>query len=808
MKKLMKYLLMIAMVLCLSTQVQAAGIVESGECGESAAYTLYDDGLLEIRGSGALTPSVFRDRLDIVRVEIAEGITEIPDHAFYYCKSIRQVDLPDTLTVIGEGAFFGCENLKEVSIPDSVISYNGNRPFGTSGLGAFDGCTNLQSIKLSSNAKLLPWGFLGSDQLTELIIPEGVTQLDAYAVLFCERLCYVEIPSTVTEIEAWALINNPSLTNIVFKGSAPEMGELLGPCGPKNAVGFYPKGDPSWADTANLAWKAELNALIAYTVDSNGNIIPEVPEQSVIMEGYQKFAEEKYPAGTEYPDNYYYIINGNFLDAYGSEAFAFQLSDAMFGYLPISDLRSVSYTELKLGDILYLADEACVITAINGDTVYVSGVDSDEKVYYDKALTKAEVEKADGYRTRYGVPPGSGVCDPSRDFEPITVPAGVPTEAEVYDRIIALQETHPEGMPYSLKNHYRLNVECSYEVEVETDGVVTLRPVSLEREGNGCSAFGYMASDTAFGFLPARYTLAKNMSYDDIMVGDNLLAYGHEVVVLEVYQNCVIVCEGNYNETMHWGRILTREEVEGFYDILTRYPEGTQAPEREYYNIPGQPDDEAPCVHEWSQWKVTNPTSQKEGLRTRTCEICGEEEQEVLPKLSGAFQDVPDTQYYALPVDWAVQNNITTGVGGGKFGPNNNCTRGQIVTFLWRAAGEPEPASTVNSFKDVKSTDYFYKAVLWAVENGITNGLSAESFGPNTVCTRAQVATFMWRAQGKPAAESANPFVDVKQGDYYYSAVIWAVENGITTGTSATTFAPNATCTRGQIVTFMYRAIA
>ena len=362
-------------------------------------------------------------------------------------------------------------------------------------------------------------------------------------------------------------------------------------------------------------------------------------------------------------------------------------------------------------------------------------------------------------------------------------------------------------MPYSLKNHYRLGVDCFYELVEEVDGVLTVLPMNLEREGSGCSAFGYMASDTAFGSLPARYILAKDMSYDDIMVGDNLLAYGHEVVVLEVYKDCVVVCEGNYNETMHWGRILTREEVDGFYDILTRYPEGTQAPEREYYNTSGEPDD-TPCEHKWSRWNVTNPTSQKEGLRTRECEVCGEKEQEILPKLSGAFQDVPETQYYALPVDWAVQNNITTGVGGDKFAPNNNCTRGQIVTFLWRAAGEPEPTSTANPFKDVKSSDYYYKAVLWAVENGITNGLNATSFGPNEVCTRAQVATFMWRAQNKPEAAGENPFVDVKSSDYYYDAVIWAVENGVTTGTSATTFAPGATCTRGQIVTFMYRAIA
>jgi len=240
-------------------------------------------------------------------------------------------------------------------------------------------------------------------------------------------------------------------------------------------------------------------------------------------------------------------------------------------------------------------------------------------------------------------------------------------------------------------------------------------------------------------------------------------------------------------------------------------PEETKPMEPEETK-PSEPEEteptEPPHEHKWSKWKITNPTSEKEGKRTRECTVCGEVEKEVLPKLSGAFKDVKDTEYYALPVDWAVQNKITTGMGEGKFAPDANCTRGQIVTFLWRAAGEPEPTSTKNPFKDVKMDDYFYKAVLWAVEKEITNGLSAISFGPNESCTRAQVATFLWRAQNEPEAAGKNPFKDVKKGEYYYDAVIWAVENGVTTGTSETTFAPNATCTRGQIVTFLYRTIA
>ena len=238
----------------------------------------------------------------------------------------------------------------------------------------------------------------------------------------------------------------------------------------------------------------------------------------------------------------------------------------------------------------------------------------------------------------------------------------------------------------------------------------------------------------------------------------------------------------------------------------------TTKPEETVPNNPSKPEETKPteplCEHKWSRWTITNPTSKKEGLRTRECQICGEKESEVLKKLSGKFTDVPENQYYALPVDWAVQNGVTNGTSATTFSPDATCTRGQVVTFLWRAAGSPEPTSFNNPFVDVKASDYFYKAVLWAVENGVTTGTGKDTFSPGSGCTRAQVATFLWRSQGKPTAANKNPFADVKNGEYYYDAVIWAVENGVTTGTSVTTFAPNSTCTRGQIVTFLYRALA
>ena len=170
------------------------------------------------------------------------------------------------------------------------------------------------------------------------------------------------------------------------------------------------------------------------------------------------------------------------------------------------------------------------------------------------------------------------------------------------------------------------------------------------------------------------------------------------------------------------------------------------------------------------------------------------------------FTDVPEGAYYYDPVYWAVANGITDGTSDTEFSPGRTVTRGEMVTFLWRAAGSPQPATSVNPFEDVSSSAYYYDAVLWAVENGITDGVSDTRFDPDGQCTRAQMVTFLWRAAGQPDAGTSNPFEDVSAEAYYYEAVLWAAENGVTDGTSDTQFSPEGDCTRAQAVTFLYRA--
>ena len=169
-----------------------------------------------------------------------------------------------------------------------------------------------------------------------------------------------------------------------------------------------------------------------------------------------------------------------------------------------------------------------------------------------------------------------------------------------------------------------------------------------------------------------------------------------------------------------------------------------------------------------------------------------------------AFPDVPADEWYTEYVDFCTEKGIVNGVGNNKFAPNETCTRAQIVTFLWRAAGSPEPKS-MSSFFDVSADSYYAKAVAWAVENGITTGTGDGKFSPDATCTRAQSVTFLFRAIGK-LVDSKAEFSDVLTDSYYANAVAWAVENGVTNGIGDGLFGPDNSCTRAQIVTFLFRA--
>lgn len=213
--------------------------------------------------------------------------------------------------------------------------------------------------------------------------------------------------------------------------------------------------------------------------------------------------------------------------------------------------------------------------------------------------------------------------------------------------------------------------------------------------------------------------------------------------------------------------------------------------------------------HAWDSGVITRePTETEYGITIFTCSGCGGTKEENIDKLYNPFVDISDTAdaWYYRPVLWAVEGGITNGMDSTHFGPESPCTRAHVVTFLWRAAGAPEPDSSRMPFVDVAAGEYYYKAVLWAAEQGITTGVDATHFAPEQSCTRAQVVTFLWRMDGEKAPTgSASGFSDTPKHEYFYNSVLWAVDQGITNGMGDGTFGASLTCTRAHVVTFLYR---
>ena len=204
---------------------------------------------------------------------------------------------------------------------------------------------------------------------------------------------------------------------------------------------------------------------------------------------------------------------------------------------------------------------------------------------------------------------------------------------------------------------------------------------------------------------------------------------------------------------------------------------------------------------------IKEPTLTAMGRMLYTCIGCGDTYQEMIPMLTNPFEDIDDQAYYFAPVIWAVNSGITSGLDETHFGPDALCNRAQVVTFLWRAAGKPEPKIAENPFLDVPVNSFYEKAVLWAYENAITTGTDATHFSPNAICNRAQVVTFLHRFRGCPVPGISTAFPDVPPGSFYHKAVLWAAHREITVGMDGGLFRPDLSCTRGQIVTFLYRDV-
>ena len=373
-----------------------------------------------------------------------------------------------------------------------------------------------------------------------------------------------------------------------------------------------------------------------------------------------------------------------------------------------------------------------------------------------------------------------------------------------------------------------LNISCG---DWERDGGASEGPAELAVDDNlntiwHTDWYGTSRENHWFQFeLTENYTV-DGLRYKPRVAGNtNGIITEFDVQISDDGVNFRSVASGNWAGDRNWKVV----QFEGVQPKFVRLVALDAITDNAYVfacaaeiRITGVKGGELPHEHAFGEWTtVTEATCTEDGSRERVCE-CGEKETEVIAALGhdfvngecsrcdaemeAAFEDVPVGSFYFDPVQWAVDEEITAGTTPKTFDPNGKCMRAVVVTFLWKAAGSPEPKTTENPFTDVKEGSYYYKAVLWAYENKVTSGLTATTFGPTALCNRAQVVTFLYNAMGKPEVKNTeHKFTDVDEGKFYYTPMLWAVENGITAGLTETTFGPNAICNRAQVVTFLYR---
>ena len=803
-KRVLSLLLALMMIVSL---VPTAAMAE-----DNVTYS-YSDGVLTLSGTGAfdyngwntewfegttkvvveegiteLDRSSFNGFTNLQSVSLPSTLTKIGGYAFRNCTSLTSVTFPSKLTEIGDYAFENCTGLTSVTVPESVTEI---------GYTAFQGCTGLKEVAILNPSA--DCGFYDSDSIEkfthggvvytlndgvlnvtgngrctgvfrwlgeytdgscikQIIIGEGITAIgtkdDDYSKtgIFqeCDNLESVVIPNSVTEIENHAFMQRKNLSSITLGDNVNWMG----------AGAFY--GTAYWDDDNN--WVESNGDKLLYL--NNWLICIPASGECIVRQGTRGICS----FGSNLNDDLESIIIPDGVVCIGDAAFQ------STGLKSIEIPASVSY----IGDWAFNNAEDLKDVYFTGTEEQWNAIEIGE---YNTALQNATIHYNYVHHDHtYAIQKTAATCTEN----------GYTT----YTCTIC-GHNYNDDFTYRISHNY-VNGVCTMCGKEDPDYVAP-------------HTHSYASTVTAPTCTEKGYT-TYTCSCGDSYVADYVDALGHDNQIENA--KAATCTEAGYTGDKVCKRCGAETEKGTVIKALGHdYKDGkcTRCDATD-------PNYVAPHTHSYTS-TVTAPTCTEKGYTTYTCSICGDSYKDSYTKALGhdykdgkctrcgaevTFNDVSPNAYYSDAVQWAIKNNITNGTDATHFSPNQGCTRAQVVTFLWRAAGSPKVSGDAG-FVDVKASDYFYEAVKWAVANGITNGTDATHFSPSATCTRAQVVTFMYRAEGSPATSGSCAFVDVSSTAYYYDAVIWAVSNNITNGTDATHFSPSNTCTRAQVVTFLYR---
>ena len=672
------------------------------------------------------------------------GTKTIRDYSFSGSVSVETVNLPDTVTTLQKGVFRDCDALKTVTLPSSITSM---------GSETFYDCDVLQQIIIPDSVTSIgSHCFYGCDMLKDVTLSRNLTSIPASAFQQCALLEEITVPYYVTSIGNNAFNSSPKLTKVVLPRNLTSIGTTA--FSYANTTVIY--GVP---DTFAETWANENG----FRFVANEVTVTEVSLVKTELT-LNKGASETLVLNIQ-PENFTDIITWK-----SSDEKVVTVSDK-------GALKAVGVGTATIKVTVGSKNASCKVTVVQPVT----------SINLNKS--SVSLEGLETFQLKATVKPDSAnnkeIAWTSSDPAVATVDAtGLVTAVAKGSATITAEAQDGSGVTKT----------CA--VTVTNTGTIAQVPSDLGITG------GYPADCTDFWLYTASGAASLKVTFDEqtqLEDGfDYLYIYdaddneigkytGTELAGLTITVpgdtvKLQLQTDSSTDTTSEWGFQVTQ--------IVASHDGGEITPPIE--------DDDPTTPTEGE-----DPTTPTEG-EDPTTPTEGED------PISNPFQDVADDAFYYDAVLWAVDEGVTNGLSATAFGPDVDCNRGQVVTFLWRAAGSPEPTNKISPFTDVADPGaFYYKAVLWAVEKGITTGLSSTSFGPDVVCNRGQVVTFLNRYFDSPSASSTrNPFTDVKSSDFFYQAVLWANEENITNGYgSSTTFCPDVSCNRGQIVTFLYRAI-
>ena len=800
-----------------------------------------------------ISGSMFHNCTSLKSVDIPSNVTVIGGSAFSGCTGLTSIDIPSNVTVIGGSAFSGCTGLTSVDIPSSVTYIGGD---------AFSGCTGLTSIVIPGGVKIdtsdsdIFWGCTG---LKSVVIQDGVTTLSTRMFKNCTSLTSISIPNSVTDLCGFVFEGCESLESIKLPDNLTHIWRSA-------FSGCTSLKSLTIPESVSILGAIMLNGNIAggetfYNCKSLESI--NIPHGVTVIGSNTFFGCEKLKS-IALPENLESktLADSAFDGCTSLKTVSIPKSAATIGNSAFRDCSSIAdvyyegtEAEWNAIDFTFYNDSLKNANVHYGAYVpkthnYVNGVcacgakDPNQTHTHDyKSTVTAPTCTEQGYTT-YTCSCGDSYVDSYTDAlghnyvdgECTRCHAKDPGQTHEHDYKSTVTEPTCTGAGYttytctgcghSYKDNYKDALGHDYK-----NGECTR---CHAKDPNQTHEHNYKSTVTKPTCTEKGYT-THTCSCGDSYVDSYKDALGH----LYIFGKCIRCGEKEDNSDTHThdykSRVVEPTCTEGGYTLWececgkSYKTLHTKALGHEYKDglcIRCGAKDPNAHTHKYVE-TVTKPTCTEKSYTTYTCSVCGDSykgsytdalghsyangsctrcgAKDPNYKPSVSFIDVPETAYYYKSVQWAVANGITEGVGGNRFDPNGQCTRGQVVTFLWRAAGKPTVSANV-SFSDVQPGAFYYEAVKWAVANGITTGVGGNRFAPNDSCTRGQVVTFLHRAENSPSASTVSSFTDVPSDAFYYNAVNWAVENGITSGVGNNRFAPNDTCTRGQVVTFLYRA--